>query len=158
MTKRQLELINAVIKLYCNTSGVFNTEKEDEVVELPYAPWMKTSVKELKEVRSEVKKAIRAIDRLAGPVGERKSVRRRNDKVQFEFKTVFSKHLIKEAYEWCVANLPLKEDRGLIYQVDEMYIVTSSQKIIDKVNEHFGSKFSFENAWENRIWFLEDKK
>lgn len=82
----------------------------------------------------------------------------RSPKVQFEFKTVFSKHFIKEAYEWCVANLPLKEDRGLVYQVDEMYIITSSQKVIDKVNAHFGSKFSFENVWENRIWFLEDKK
>lgn len=69
--------------------------------------------------------------------------RRANPKTQFELKTIFRKDLIKEAYEWCRQNLPLKDESGIIYQVDELFIITSSQSVIDKVNNHFGSNFEF---------------
>lgn len=69
--------------------------------------------------------------------------RRANPRTQFELKTIFRKDLIKEAYEWCKQNLPLKDERGIIYQVDEMFIITSSQSVIDKVNNRFGSNFEF---------------
>lgn len=80
----------------------------------------------------------------------------RNPKCQFELKTLDNKQLIKEAYDWCIKNLPLKEDKGLQYWADEMFIITSSQKIIDKVNEHFGSRFTFksEEFWESRVHYL----
>lgn len=69
--------------------------------------------------------------------------RRANPKTQFEVKTIFRKDLIKEGYEWCKQNLPLKDESGIIYQVDELFIITSSQSVIDKVNNHFGSNFGF---------------
>lgn len=69
--------------------------------------------------------------------------RRANPKTQFELKTIFRKDLIKEAYEWCKEKLPLKDESGIIYQVDELFIITSSQSVIDKVNNHFGSNFGF---------------
>ena len=79
--------------------------------------------------------------------------RRANPKTQFELKTISRKDLIKEAYEWCKQNLPLKDDRGIIYQVVELYIITSSQSVIDKVNNHFGSNFGFGLKGET-IFFL----
>lgn len=69
--------------------------------------------------------------------------RRANPRTHFELKTISRKDLIKEAYEWCKQNLPLKDERGIIYQVDELFIITSSQSIIDKVNKRFGSNFGF---------------
>lgn len=80
----------------------------------------------------------------------------RNPRCQFELKTLGRTEQIKEAYDWCLKNLPLKEDKGLQYWADEMFIITSSQKIIDKVNEHFGSKFTFKNEefWASRIYYL----
>lgn len=69
--------------------------------------------------------------------------RRANPRTQFELKTIFRKDLIKDAYEWCKQNLPLKDERGIIYYVDELFIITSSQSVIDKVNNHFGSNFEF---------------
>ena len=80
----------------------------------------------------------------------------KNPRCQFELKTLRNKEAIREAYDWCVENLPLKEDKGLQYWVNEMFIITSSQKIIDKVNEHFGSKFTFkdEEFWSTRVYYL----
>ena len=79
--------------------------------------------------------------------------RRANHRIQFELKTISRKDLIKEAYEWCKHNLPLKDERGIIYQVDELFIITSSQSVIDKVNNHFGSNFGFGVKGET-IFFL----
>ena len=74
---------------------------------------------------------------------EQKSRKRRaNPKTQFELKTISRKDLIKEAYEWCKHNLLLKDERGIIFQVDELYIITSSQSVINKVNNHFGNGLS----------------
>lgn len=67
----------------------------------------------------------------------------KNYKTQFEFFTIFRKDLVKDAYEWCMKHLPLKDERGLIFQVDELFIITKSQAVIDKLNEHFGSNFAF---------------
>ena len=76
-----------------------------------------------------------------------------NPNTQFDLKTISRKDLIKEAYEWCKHNLPLKDERGIIYQVDELFIITSSQSVIDKVNNHFGSNFGFGVKGET-IFFL----
>jgi hypothetical protein len=85
--------------------------------------------------------------------GQKSRKRRANPKTQFELKTISRKDLIKEAYEWCKQNLPLKDERGIIFQVDELYIITSSQSVIDKVNNHFGSKLGFGLKGE-KIFFL----
>lgn len=81
----------------------------------------------------------------------------KNPRCQFELKSIFHKELISSAYEWCKANLPLKDEKSIQYWVDELYIITSSQKVLDKVNEHFGSHFSFksEEFWDSRVYFLE---
>lgn len=76
-------------------------------------------------------------------------------KHQFELHSVpFPRKDLKFAYDWCLDNLPLKEDKGIIYNVTEVYIITSSQRIIDKVNRHFGSNFSFEDFFTNNIYFI----
>ena len=80
--------------------------------------------------------------------------RRKNPRTQFKLKAIKQGDSLREEYQWCVDNLSLKEDRGIIYQVDEIYIITSSQTIIDKVNKHFGSKFSFDNTWESRVYYI----
>jgi len=82
-----------------------------------------------------------------------KNKKNKNPRTQFEIRSIFERNLFNE-YQWCVNNLPLKEDRGLIYQVSEFYIITSSQAIIDKVNKHFGSDFNFKNSWESRTFYL----
>ncbi len=79
--------------------------------------------------------------------------RRQNPRTQFELKTINRKGLIKEAYEWSKQHLPLKDERGIIYQVDELFIITSSQPIIDKVNKHFRSNFRF-GPRDNTQFFL----
>ena len=79
--------------------------------------------------------------------------RRANPKTQFELKTISRKDLIKEAYEWCKQNLPLKDERGIIYQVDELFIITSRQLVVDKVNKHFGANFGFGLKGET-VFFL----
>ena len=79
--------------------------------------------------------------------------RRANPRTTFELKTINRKDLIKEAYEWCKQNLPLKDDHGVIFQVDELFIITSSQSVINKVNNHFGSNFGFGIKGE-RAFFL----
>ena len=78
----------------------------------------------------------------------------KNDVVQFELKSVYGRSL-KSEYDWCLKNLPLKDDYGLVYQVNEIFIITRSQRIIDKVNRHFGSSFSFKNWQESRIFYIE---
>lgn len=81
----------------------------------------------------------------------------KNPKSQFEYHSdMFNKHIIKEAYQWCLDNLPLKSDRGIIFNVDKLFIITSSQKIVDKLNKNFGSSFTFNNKdfWNNRTYFL----
>lgn len=79
--------------------------------------------------------------------------RYKNDLVRFELKSLFGKYLESE-YNWCVANLPLKEGRGLMYWVTEIYIITRSQRVIDKVNRHFGSSFSVKNSLESRSFYI----
>ena len=70
--------------------------------------------------------------------------KRKNPRCQFELKVCFSNpSTIKEAWKWCVKNLQLKDEHGIIYQINELYIITCSQKVIDKVNNQFGSNFSF---------------
>lgn len=90
------------------------------------------------------------------PATQKPAPKRRckNDLVQFEVKSVYGKNL-KSEYDWCVVNLPLKEERGLVYQVTEFYIITRSQRIIDKVNRHFGSSFSFKNWQESQIFYID---
>lgn len=78
----------------------------------------------------------------------------KNDMVQFEVRSMYGKDL-KSEYDWCVANLPLKEERGLVYQVTEFYIITRSQRIIDKANQYFGSSFSFKNWQKSRIFYID---
>ena len=80
--------------------------------------------------------------------------RYKNDPVQFELKSMKGRVLHAE-YDWCVKNLPLKEEHGLIYQVSEIYITTRSQRVIDKVNRHFGSSFGFKLWQETRVFFLD---
>jgi len=79
----------------------------------------------------------------------------RNPRTQFEIKTCYhNKDAVWQAYQWCLKNLKLKDERGVIYQVDELFIITSSQKVIDKVNKHFGSSFNFECPFGNRCFFI----
>lgn len=85
--------------------------------------------------------------------GEFRKGKHKNPKTHFELKTL-SKRTLNNEYQWCLDNLPLKEDRGIIYQVDEIYIITSSQKILDKVNKHFGSEFKFDNNSSSRYYFI----
>lgn len=80
--------------------------------------------------------------------------RYKNDPVQFELKSMKGRALHAE-YDWCVKNLPLKDEHGLVYQVSEIYITTRSQRVIDKVNRHFGSSFGFKLWQETRVFFLD---
>ena len=98
-----------------------------------------------------VKEIIASVPPATQPAPKRRC---KNDLVQFEVKSVYGKNL-KSEYDWCVANLPLKEERGLVYQVTEFYIITRSQRIIDKVNRHFGSSFSFKNWQESQIFYID---
>lgn len=78
----------------------------------------------------------------------------KNSLTQFEIHSLNMKD-IKAEYDWCVANLPLKENCGLVYQVTEFYIITRSQRIIDKVNRHFGSSFSFKDFMQSRVFYID---
>lgn len=75
----------------------------------------------------------------------------KNPRTQFEIRS--TRNLINE-FQWCVDNLPLKADQGLVYQFNEIYIITSSGKIIHNVNKHFGSSFNFGNDLTDRIFYL----
>lgn len=79
----------------------------------------------------------------------------KNDRTQFEIKSMLGqKEIIWKIYQWCLANLKLKEDKGLVYWVTEMFIITSSQKNIDKINKYLGSNFTFENETDARIFYV----
>ena len=80
-------------------------------------------------------------------------VQNRRGKHQFELATIIRKNLLDE-YKWCLSHLPLKEDKGIVYQVREVFIITSSQKILDKVNRHFGVDFSFDNFSEHNRYYI----
>ena len=77
----------------------------------------------------------------------------KNPKCQFEIHSLPSRNIFNE-YQWCVDNLNLKDGRGLIYQADVFYIITASEKVLQKVNEHFGSNFQFEKFWEHRVYYI----
>lgn len=82
----------------------------------------------------------------------------KNPRTQFELHTFdYDKSVIREAYDWCLKNLPLKAESGIRYEVDELYIVTSSQKILDKVNARFGSNFSFNHPIGDLRFFISEK-
>jgi uncharacterized protein YqgQ len=102
------------------------------------------------------KQMVKEIVASVPPATPKLTPRRRckNDMVQFEVRSMYGKDL-KSEYDWCAANLPLKEERGLVYQVTEFYIITRSQRIIDKVNRHFGSSFSFKNWQDSRIFYID---
>lgn len=79
----------------------------------------------------------------------------KNPRTQFELHTLDYNHsIIREAYDWCLKNLPLKDGSGIRYNVTELDIVTSSQKILDKVNARFGSNFSFNHAIGDLRFFI----
>jgi len=89
------------------------------------------------------------------PATEKPTKRRcKNDLTQFEIRSANEKN-IRTEYDWCLANLPLKEEQGLEYHVTEIFIITRSQRIIDKVNRHFGSSFGFKNWQESRIFYID---
>ena len=89
------------------------------------------------------------------PLSQTKPKRRcRNDLTQFEIKSKNDRD-IRAEYDWCVENLPLKEEHGLMYHVTEFFIITRSQRVIDKVNCHFGSAFSFKNWLESRMFYID---
>lgn len=75
----------------------------------------------------------------------------KNPRTQFEIRS--KRDLINE-FRWCIDNLPLKEDRGIVYQFNEIYFITSSEKIIHNVNKHFGSSFIFGKDLNDRIFYL----
>lgn len=79
----------------------------------------------------------------------------KNPRTQFELHTFDYNHsIIREAYDWCLKNLPLKDGSGIYYNVTELDIVTSSQKILDKVNARFGSNFSFNHPIGDLRFFI----
>ena len=79
----------------------------------------------------------------------------KNDRTQFEIRSIWKeREIIWKIYQWCVKNLNLKEDYGLHYWVTEMYIITSSQKKIDKINKYLGSNFSFQNDIGARTFYV----
>lgn len=84
----------------------------------------------------------------------------KNPLVQFELKTLDTNpKVISDAFDWCMENTGLKSNSGLIYNVNELYIITRSQRILDKVNNHFHSGFSFalrENS--DRVYYITHKK
>ena len=67
----------------------------------------------------------------------------KNPKCQFELRVVDNRRKLLDAYEWCLNNLPLTDERSIIYQVTEIFIITGSQRVINKINAEFGSNFSF---------------
>ena len=87
-----------------------------------------------------------------------KPKQRREPAVQFELKAYEQEKLVREAYDWCKQNLQLKPERGLIFWPDEIHIITASQRILDKVNAHFGTTFNMEHAWETRVQYLKPKE
>lgn len=75
-----------------------------------------------------------------------------NPKTQFEIIS-FNRNDLIDIYKWCINNLRLKENVGVIYQFSEVYVITRSQRIIDKLNKYLGSSFEFNN-WSKRIFYI----
>lgn len=63
-------------------------------------------------------------------------------RVQFEVISMSGRNLIAE-YKKLLAITKLKAEVSLIYQCSEIYIITSSQRTIEKVNKILKSKFNF---------------
>lgn len=79
---------------------------------------------------------------------------KKNPRTQFEIHSM-NGHNLMPIYDWCLKHLPLKEEKGLIYQVTEIYIITSSQRIIDKVNKGLGTDFTFNFLPEKRVYYTD---
>ena len=81
---------------------------------------------------------------------------KKNHRTTFEFIAISDSRKIENAYWWCRNNLPLTDGVGIRYEGNELFIITSSQKIIDKINKHFGSKFCFRDAdnWGTTAWYI----
>lgn len=75
-----------------------------------------------------------------------------NPKTQFEIISCNRNDLI-DIYKWCINNLRLKENVGVIYQFSEVYVITRSQRIIDKLNKYLGSSFGF-NDWSKMVFYV----
>lgn len=89
----------------------------------------------------------------------RKQAKNKNPRTQFELFTLdCNTSIIQNGYDWCLKNLPLKDEGGIKYRVDQLYITTSSQKILDKVNQHFGSNFSFNAPLGGYRFYITAKK
>lgn len=80
-------------------------------------------------------------------------MKKKNPRKQFEIHSL-NGHDLKPIFLWLLENLPIKEDIGLVYWVTEIYIITSSQRIIDKVNEGLGTCFSFDTLHIRRIFYI----
>lgn len=88
----------------------------------------------------------------------RKRAKNKNPRTQFELFTLDANtSIIQNGYNWCIKNLPLKDESGIKYRVDQLYITTSSQKILDKVNQHFGSNFSFNAPLGGYRFYITEK-
>ena len=81
----------------------------------------------------------------------------KNPKCQFVIKSLTNIKALNEAHTWCLENLPLKNEKGISLWPTELFIVTSSQMILNKLNKHFGSKFTFDgnSFWDNRIFYID---
>lgn len=79
---------------------------------------------------------------------------RKNDATHFELISI-NNRILENEYQWCLDNLPLKDGRGLSFQASEIYITTSSQMVLDKVNKHFGSAFDFKNRHDSRVFYID---
>lgn len=75
-----------------------------------------------------------------------------NPKTQFEIIS-FNRNDLIDIYKWCINNLRLKEDVGVIYQFSEVYVITRSQRTIDKLNKYLGSSFGF-NDWSKIVFYV----
>lgn len=78
---------------------------------------------------------------------------KKNPRTQFEIRADDWIDL-EQIYQWLIKNLPLKANKSIIYQLSEIYIITSSQRIIDKVNKGLGTCFSFDNLYIRRIFYI----
>ena len=80
----------------------------------------------------------------------------RNPRTTFELISLTNSKKIEEAHQWCLNNLPLTDGAGIRYEGSVLFIITSSQNIIDKINNHFGSQFCFRNTdnWGTTAWYI----
>lgn len=80
----------------------------------------------------------------------------RNPRTTFELISLTGSKKIEEAHQWCLNNLPLTDGAGIRYEGSVLFIITSSQKIIDKINNHFGSQFCFRSpkCWGITTYYI----